>query len=262
MYKNPSIGIALGSGAARGLAHIGVLRALEDNGIIVDAVSGSSAGALVGSLFCCGVSPKIMSQIAIQIDRKSWVDITVPKRGFIKGERIEELVKLLTKNRKIEDAEKKLSIIATDIKHSRKKVFTEGFIYKAVRASLSIPGVFVPVRFNDMVLVDGGVIDRVPASEVKRMGVDIVIAVDVGFSIQQGRVNHIFDVILQSIDVMAKQILSNSIIDADIVIEPQLSHIGPSKFELAEECIKIGYDSTLEKIDDIKELIEAFNHKK
>jgi NTE family protein len=255
MTSNPIIGVALGSGAARGLAHIGVLMALEDNDIRVDIVSGSSAGALVGSLYCCGISPYIMSELAIQIERKMWVDLTVPRRGFIKGDRIEELIKLLTKNRRIEDTKKRLSIIATDIKHSRKQVFTNGLIYKAVRASLSIPGVFVPVRLDDMVLVDGGVIDRVPASEVKKMGADIVIAVDVGFSTQQGRVNHIFDVILQSIDVMAKQILTNSIIDADIIIEPQLSHIGPSKFELAEECIEIGYNSAITKINDIKEVI-------
>ena len=255
MFSSPIVGIALGSGAARGLAHIGVLKALEENDIKIDIVSGSSAGALVGSLYCCGISPHIMSEIAIQIERKMWVDLTVPRRGFIKGERIEELVKLLTKNTRIEDVQKKLSIIATDIKHSRKQVFNNGLIYKAVRASLSIPGVFVPVRIDDMVLVDGGVIDRVPASEVKKMGADVVIAVDVGFSTQQGRVNHIFDVILQSIDVMAKQILTNSIIDADILIEPHLSHIGPSKFELAEECIEIGYNSALEKIDEIKRVI-------
>jgi NTE family protein len=258
MNDKPTIGIALGSGAARGLAHIGVLQALEDHDINIDYVAGSSAGALVGGLYCCGIEPKTIRDIANQIDRKLWVDLSVPKRGFIKGEKIEEIIKLLTGNRNIEELTKKLAIVATDLKSAKRYVFKKGPIYKAIRASISIPGVFVPVRYNDMVLVDGGVTDRVPVSVVKDMGADIVIAVDVGFSTQQGRINHIFDVILQSIDVMAKQILPQNIIHADVYITPQVSHIGLSRFDKVVECYEIGYDETVKRINEIKKVISEF----
>ncbi|EOD00823.1 patatin-like phospholipase family protein [Caldisalinibacter kiritimatiensis] len=260
MKKKPKIGLALGSGAARGLAHIGVLKALTENNIEVDYVAGSSAGALIGSVFCCGIDPYTIEKIAVQLDRKIWVDLTVPRRGFIKGEKVEEMIRLLTRSRNIEDLEKGLAVVATDLKTADSYIFTEGPIYKAVRASISIPGVFVPVRYKDMVLVDGGVIDRVPATVVKDMGADIVIAVDVGFTTEQKRINHIFDVILQSIDVMGKQILSNSIIHADVVIKPPVSHIPPSRFDLVEECDEIGYKAALEKIDDIKKMIAEFEN--
>ena len=258
MKDRPTIGIALGSGAARGLAHIGVLSALEENGIEVDCVAGSSAGALIGSVYCCGIKPERIRNIASQIDRKLWMDVTIPKKGFIKGDSVEEIVRLLTRNRNIEELEKKLAIVATDLRTAKKYIFREGPIYKAVRASISIPGVFIPVKHNDMLLVDGGVIDRVPATIVKDMGVDIVLAVDVGFNTNQGKINNIFDIILQSIDVMAKQILSKDTIQADVLIEPDVEHIFSSRFDMVDECYALGYQATIEKIDDIKKVIENY----
>ncbi|SHH28437.1 NTE family protein [Caloranaerobacter azorensis DSM 13643] len=257
LVEKRKIGLALGSGAARGLAHIGVLKAFEENGIEVDIVSGSSAGALIGAIYCCGVKPKMIENIALNIDRKLWIDLTVPKRGFVKGKKVEELVKLLTGNRNIEDLNKKLFIVATDLKTSSEYIFTEGPIYRAVRASISIPGIFEPVKHGDMILVDGGVIDRVPATVVRDMGADIVIAVDVGFSGEPGRINHVFDVILQSIDVMSRQISTNKIISADIVIEPDVSHIKSSRFDKVEECVIKGYEAAMEKMEEIKRVIDG-----
>ncbi len=256
MNSKPSVGIALGSGGPRGFAHIGVLKAIEDNNIDIDYVSGSSAGALVGGIYCCGVRPQTIRDIAIQIDRKFWVDFTVPRRGLIKGDRIEEALKILTGNRNIEDLGKKLSIVATDLKASQRYVFEYGLVYKAIRASISIPGVFVPVRTKNMVLVDGGVIDRVPVSIIKDMGAEIIIAVNVGFSTQLGRINHIIDVIMQSIDVMGRQILESNMIDADVIIEPELSHINSTKFNQVEECFNIGYKAAIDKMDEIKKVIK------
>lgn len=242
------------------MSHIGVLKALEENDIHVDIIAGCSAGALVGSLYCCNIDAKTIGAIANNIDRKLWVDVTIPKRGFIKGQKVEDMIRLLTKNKNIEDLDKKLIIVSTDLKKGEKYVFTEGPIYRAVRASISIPGVFIPVRMNDMMLVDGAVIDRVPISEVKKAGADIVIGVDVGFSSQQGRTNHIVDIILQSIDVMAKQIMSEQMVVADVLLEPDVSHIGPSRFDLVEDCVKVGYDTTMEKIDIIKEKINEYKN--
>lgn len=258
----PKIGLALSSGAARGLAHIGVLKALEENSIVPDYISGCSAGALIGSIYCCGIKPEFIEKFAIEIDSKLWIDLTVPRRGFIKGEKVEEIIKLLTRGRNIEDLDKNLSIVATDLITAKKHVFTKGPIYKAVRASISIPGIFVPIKYDNMILVDGALVDRITDCTVKDMGADIVIAVDVGLGGLTGKINHVFDVILQSIDVMSKYSLCNSTNCANIIIRPDMSHIKPMRFDKVEECVSIGYNATIEKICEIKKLINNFNSNK
>ncbi len=261
MVERPTIGLALGSGSARGLAHIGVLKALEDLEIEVDMISGSSAGALIGGLYCTGISPNMIKNLAIQIDKKMWTDFTMPKKGIIKGERIQEILKLITGDRNIEELDKKLIIVATDLKTGEEVVFTEGAIHTAIRASISIPGVFEPVEHNGRILVDGGVVDRVPVSVLKNMGADMVIGIDVGFSRYQSKFIHMFDIILQSIDIMAKQIMESDLTLADLIISPPLSHIESSKFELVEECVHIGYESTMAKKDKIFDIINNGNKK-
>ena len=255
MGNSSKIGIALGSGAARGLAHIGVLKALDENNINIDMISGSSAGALIGGLYAFGTTPDRIKNIANQIDNKLWVDLTVPKKGFIKGEKIEELVRLLTRSQNIEDLLIPLNIIATDLKSGSQFIFKKGPLYKAIRASISIPGVFEPVTMEEKVLVDGAVTNRVPVSILKEMGADILIGVDVGYSSNPVRLNHVFDIIFQSIDVMSEQLVEKNILHCDILIKPPLSHISPFKFNLVDECFDIGYNETLKFIDEIKRKI-------
>ena len=259
MKERPRIGLALGSGAARGLAHIGVLKALEEMDIEIDMISGSSAGALIGGLYCTGISPKMIQNLATQIDKKMWVDFTMPRMGLIKGERIQEILKLITGEKKIEELNRKLVVVATDLKNGEEVIFTEGPVHTAIRASISIPGVFEPVEYKGMILVDGGVVDRVPISILKNMGMDIIIGVDVGFSKYQRKFIHMLDIILQSIDIMAKQIMEADLNLADLIIVPPLGHIEPSKFELVKECALIGYESTMAKKDRILEIIDNYS---
>lgn len=261
MTDKPKIGLALGSGAARGMAHIGVIKALEEQGINIDMISGSSAGALIGGLYCSGIKPDMIRKLAVQIDKKLWMDFSVPRRGILKGEKIEEILKIITGDKKIEDLDKELAIVATDLKNAKEVVFANGPIYKAIRASISIPGFFEPVEHDGKLLVDGGVVDRVPISIIKEMGADIVIAVDVGFSDYSSRVFHLLDIMQQSIDVMAKQILEADKIYADIVLEPSLSHIDSSEFERVEECAEIGYICANEKMDEILNIINDYEKK-
>lgn len=258
MEGRPKIGLALGSGAARGLAHIGVLKAFEELKIEVDMISGSSAGALIGGLYCTGISPNMIKNLAIQIDKRMWTDFTVPRKGIIKGDRIQEILKLITADRSIEDLDRELVIVATDLKTGEEVIFTEGPLHTAIRASISVPGVFEPVEYKDRVLVDGGVVDRVPISVLKNMGADIVIAVDVGFSKYQSKVIHMFEIVLQSIDIMAKQIMEPDLKLADLIIRLPLNHIESSNFELVEECALIGYESTMENKDKILHILD--NH--
>ncbi len=255
--KKPVIGLALGSGAARGLAHIGVLKALEELNIDIDIISGSSAGALIGGLYSTGIAPDMLKNLAIQIDKKMWMDFTVPRKGIIKGERIQEILKLITANRNMEELNKKLVIVATDLKTGEEVVFTEGPLHTAIRASISVPGVFEPVEYKGRTLVDGGVVDRVPISILKNMGADIVIAIDVGFSKYQSKIIHMFDIVLQSIDIMSKQITEPDLELADLIIRLPLSHIESSNFELVEECSIIGYETVINNKEKIFNVLNS-----
>lgn len=261
MSKSPVIGIALGSGAAKGFAHIGVLKALDENGINVDIIAGCSAGALIGGLYCCGIQPIMIESIADKIDKKLWMDITIPKQGILKGKKIEDMLKMFTKGKNIEQLDKKFIAISTDLKSSQKYVFDKGPIYKAIRASISIPGVFEPVTMGDKVLVDGAVVDRVPVSELRKLGADIIISVDLGITNMNMKNIGILDIIIQSIDLLTKQAMKSKKLISDISINPDLNHISPSKFDLVKECSEIGYKATIEKIDEIKSIIKLQTEK-
>ena len=177
--KEPIVGIALGSGGARGFAHLGALKVLQEENIRVDLIAGSSMGALVGSFYAMGHDMDRLYKIATAFKRKYYLDFTVPKMGFVSGNRVKELIRMFTQNKNIEELDIPLSIVTTDLEKAEKVVLTSGPISDAVRASISIPGIFVPEKVNGRLLVDGGVVDRVPASVAKEMGADIVIAIDV-----------------------------------------------------------------------------------
>lgn len=254
--SRPKVGLALGSGAARGLAHLGVLRLLTEEKIPIDMVAGTSAGALIGALYCSGADLNLIQQLAGELRRKDLLDITVPRVGFIKGNKIEELLKLLTKGKNIEDLDIPFCAVAADITKGEKVVIDKGPLYKAVRASISIPGIFVPVHYGDSSLVDGGIIDRVPVGVVKEMGADVVIGVDVGFSAVKSSVDNIFDVMLQSMDMTYKEVIKYRAIQCDVLIKLYLPGIDPARFDQVDECASIGYKAAKAAIEHIKMAIE------
>lgn len=254
--NKPKIGLALGSGVSRGLAHIGVLKALKEENISIDMIAGTSAGALIGALFCSGIDLIIFEKILAGIQRKDLLDVSVPRVGFIKGNKIAALIRLLTKGVNIEDLDIPFCAIATDLVKGEKIAINRGPLYNAVRASISIPGIFVPVYTGDKILVDGAIMDRVPVSTVREMGADIVIGVDVGFSAPKGSVESIFDVLFQSLDIIERELLKNRIIDADILIKPYLPNIDPFKFDQATECSNEGYAITKAAIPQIRRIID------
>jgi len=250
--RQPRIGLALGSGGARGFAHIGVLQALEEMGIRVDYVAGSSMGALVGSYYCSGMDTRYMETLAVHLKRKHWIDFTVPKMGFVNGVRIMDMVRFLTKGRNIEELEIPLAIVATDVERGERVVFREGPVYQAVRASISIPGIFTPHRYDGRLLVDGGVIDRVPINVTREMGADIVIGVDVGVFDREVQVKSIFDVIFQSIEIMERELLRSRMLNADVMIRPDVGHISSTAFTQVDECIERGRDAARQVADLIR----------
>jgi NTE family protein len=258
MKDKPKIGLALGGGASRGLAHIGVLQILEEHNIKPSLIAGSSIGAIVGALYAAGIPPRMMEGIAENLDMKLYYDVAVPKLGFIKGERIEELIRLLTQGKTFDQLNIPLSITAVDLKTNQSVTINEGLVYKAVRASISIPGIFVPVFDNERVLVDGGLLERLPTKVVRQMGADIVIGVDVGFRGQHGDATNILSIIFQSFEVMSLALVNNNYHDDDIYIYPELMEINPLNFDNVGECIEEGKRATLEVIDKIKDRIYKF----
>ena len=182
MKKKLKIGLALGSGAARGLAHIGVLKVLEENKIPIDLIAGTSIGALVGGAYAVGMSVDEMERIAMEVDWKRLgrlMDFVIPRAGFINGKKVKTFIKTLVKNKKIEELKIPFAAVATDIYTGEEVVIQQGLIVEAIRASASIPGIFTPVRNGGKILVDGGLVNPIPISVVKKMGADIIIAVNV-----------------------------------------------------------------------------------
>ncbi|MGE5576001.1 MAG: patatin-like phospholipase family protein [Syntrophothermus sp.] len=250
------VGLALGAGAARGIAHLGVIATLLREGIPIDVIAGTSAGSLVGAVYASGVDLDRIIQLATNLSWDHLVELTVPRMGLIKGNKLLQFIRLITKNKTFADLEIPFAAVAMDIERGEEVVLSEGSVADAVRASCAIPGVFVPHRIGDRLLVDGGVINRVPINVARWLGADIVIGVDVGESARVVKVNNIIDVIMQSIDIMEREIHRDKVSSADVLIRPDLGAIASTNFEAATASIAAGEAATMEVLPKIRELLE------
>jgi NTE family protein len=252
----PKIGLALGSGGARGFAHLGVIKVLEEENIPIDFIAGSSMGALVAALYASGIGTDRLHRLAKAFRRNDYLDFTVPKMGLISGQRIKEFVRVVTKGKRIEELSIPIAIVATDLQKGEKVVFRQGNIADAVRASISIPGIFVPEKWNGRLLVDGGVIDRIPVSVVREMGADFVIAVDVAHVKTNDRISSIFDVILQSLDILQAELVHHRAFASDVMIRPRVEQYSSHAFTHVDEIIRIGEEETRKQLPNIYEALE------
>jgi NTE family protein len=256
--ERPRVGLALGSGGARGFAHLGVIKVLKEEGIPIDLIAGSSMGALIGCFYGAGIDVNNLYQLSRAFKRKYFLDFTVPKMGFISGKKIKEFIRFFTHGKNIEDLMIPMGVVATDLFSGEKVVFKEGPIAETVRASISIPGIFVPEKYNGRLLVDGGVTDRVPVSVAREMGADIVIAIDVSRVERNAEINSIYDVIMQSFDIMQTEIYNNREIASDIMLRPRVEMYSSRAFTNIEEIIAIGEDETRKKLDQIQKVIDRW----
>lgn len=257
--ERPKIGLALGSGGARGFAHVGVLKVLQQENIPIHMIAGSSMGALVAAFYGAGHSIDTMLKIAHSFKRKFFIDVTMPpKLGFISGKRIKDFIRLFTHHKKIEQLYPNIAIVATDIYNGEKVVFKSGSVAEAVRASISIPGIFVPEMIEGKMLVDGGVADRVPVSVVKEMGADIVIAVDVSGLNKNPEITNIYGVILQSLDIMQQELVQNRELLSDIYLRPPIQHYSSYAFEEIDTFVQAGEEVTRKAIKEIKNVIQSW----
>ncbi len=236
----PTIGLALGSGGLRGLAHIGALRVLEQANIPVDLIAGCSIGGLIGALYASGLESETIFKLAKTLKRRHWLDFVVPKMGLIAGDRTLATLRLLTKRQQFSELAIPLSVVATDLKTGREVVFNDGEVAAAVRASISVPGIFVPYKLDDMLLVDGAVVNPTPVDIAHRMGADIVVAVDLLPVNGEVTPTNIFDILVQTIDIALRQLIKPREPYCDILVKPDVGHISPSSFDAIDECIALG----------------------
>lgn len=252
----PKIGLALGSGGAKGFAHVGVLKVLTEAGIPIDYIAGSSMGALVAALYGAGHDWKSMERMALAFRRNHYLDFTVPKLGFVTGKKLTDLVRVLTYQKRFEDCRVPIKIVATELISGERAVFDSGHLFKAVRASISIPGVFVPVKWGGKIYVDGGVIDRVPTKIVRDMGADLVISVDASTFTGGAMVQSVLDVIIQSIDIMQQQLVMVQESHADILIKPYTSNFNATAFTNIEKIIEAGEITARNQLSEIQQKID------
>ncbi|WP_244785548.1 patatin-like phospholipase family protein [Cupriavidus pauculus] len=255
------IGLALGGGAARGFAHIGVIKALEAQGIHADIVTGTSAGSVVAALYATGMDGFQLNKLALTMDEAAIADWALPFGtkfgGWVKGEALQNYVNRLVKNRPIEAMKLPLGIVATDLKTGDRIVFRRGNTGQAVRASSSVPGVFQPVSIGGHDYVDGGLVEPVPVDAAREMGAEFVIAVNISADPSSQKNSGQGGVLLQTTAIMGQSINKMALARADVVIRPDLPDMGGSDFASRNRAILAGEQATAAALPALREKLAA-----
>lgn len=259
--RNIKIGLALGGGAARGFAHIGVIKALEAQGIVPDIVVGTSAGSLVGALYAAGNNGFALQKMAMEMDEAAISDWSVPLfskfSGIIKGQGLQNYINKTIRDVPIEKLEKSFGAVATDLNTGQPILFQRGNTGMAVRASSAVPGIFQPVKIGSRTYVDGGLVSPVPAKFARDMGADFVIAVNISSQADVLTASGSLDVLLQTFTIMGQRINKYELQEADIVIEPGLNGMKGNDFNGRNIAIMAGEKATVAAMGEIKRKLKS-----
>ena len=255
--KPPRIGLALGGGAARGFAHIGVIQVLEEQGIQPALVAGTSAGSLVAALYASGKNGREMAALALAMDEGAITDWAFPTRGLIRGEALARYVRDQTGGRTIEQMRLPLGIVATDLDNGAPVLFQRGDTGTAVRASSAVPAVFQPVLIGAREYVDGGLVSPVPVRFARQMGADLVIAVDISTPPDGAATGDVMKMLLQTFAIMGRSINSFELREADIVMRPSLVGVGSADFTARRRAIQAGRDAAQAALQALRVRIAA-----
>lgn len=257
------IGLVLSGGSAYGFAHIGVIKVLEENGINVDIVGGTSMGSIVGGLYSAGVPVQQMEEILTKFSRKKIVDInpfSFADDGLLYGKKVTKFIKDIIGDKNIEDCGKEYYCIASDLVNGKKIVLDKGPLTMAIRASMSIPGIYKPIRHNKMILVDGGSSDNLPIQDARQRGADIVIGVDVcSFYQKQNDLKSAFDILISACNLLTSNLVQSQQDKGDIYIKIDQPNVSFAKFtaEDAINSIKNGEEATRKMLPEILEKIKG-----
>ena len=258
MINGKKVGLCLGSGGARGLAHVGVLQVLEENGIVPDIISGCSAGAIFGSIYAAGTNLYLLEKFLGTVEASSLIDWGIPLNGgFLSGDRIEEVVLTLTHDLSFSETRIPFVCIATDLMSGEMKVFEEGKLHRAVRASMAVPGVFTPALIDEHYYVDGGVVEELPVDVLRQRGADVIITSDLGIKRNFFDPEHPspLDILRRSTDIMQARMTLRQEDKGDVVIRPDASFMGLLKINGYEESVAAGRLKALEALPRIQELL-------
>ena len=237
--KIPKLGLALGGGAARGFAHIGVLQVLEEEGIKPTLVVGTSAGSVVAAFYASGKTAAQLQWLADTMDESQFTDWANPftGRGMLRGEALGKYVNSQLNGMKIEDMKMPLGIVATDLRTGDGILFRRGDVATAVRASSAVPSVFEPVRIGGKDYVDGGLVSPVPVRYAREMGADVVLAIDISSRPEDAKTSDVLKVLLQTFSIMGKSISQLELAQADVVVRPALPDVGSAEFSARKKSI-------------------------
>jgi NTE family protein len=257
--RPPRIGLALGGGAARGFAHVGVLQVLEENGIRPDLVVGTSAGSLVAALYASGHGGRELQQLAETMEEAAITDWTLPffNRGMFRGEALARYVDAQVGHRLIEQMPVRLGIVATDLASGAGVLFERGDTGTAVRASSAVPAVFLPVHIGSHDFVDGGLVAPVPVHYARQMGAELVIAVDISAAPEGNHASDTLQVLLQTFAIMSKSINRYELQEADLVVRPALVGFGSADFASRAKAIAAGRAAMQSLLPQLKAAIAA-----
>ena len=257
--KPVRIGLALGGGAARGFAHVGVIAVLEEAGLRPQLVVGTSAGSLVAALYASGKTSAQLQQTALNMEEVAITDWMLPifGRGMFRGEALGRYVNDLVANRLMENMAIPLGIVATDLNSGQAVLFQRGDTGTAVRASSAVPAVFVPVKINGREYVDGGLVSPVPVRFARQMGADVVVAVDISSPPEANPAGDTLQILLQTFAIMGKSINQYELKDADVVIRPSLAGLKSADFSARQRAIDSGRAAMLAALPQLKAKLEA-----
>jgi NTE family protein len=257
-FRRPTIGLALGGGFARGIAHIGALKVLEEEKIPIDFVAGTSVGSIIGAAFCNGTSAKELSEIAMLVRFKHFARWTFSRFGFCNNDRIEQVMKRMVNVRNFEDLKIPLAIAATEFQTGAPAVFTTGPIIPAVRASCAYPGMFLPVEVEGKTYVDGMLAWLVPTTPLKQLGADRVTGLYLNCNWTKVRApRHLFDVIGQCFSIAQERMSGGWRRDADLVVEPNVDGFEYDCFDRAKDLMEAGEAAMRSQLPAIRSWQEA-----
>ncbi len=249
------IGLALGGGAAKGFAHIGVIKMLEANGLTPAVVAGTSAGSVVGALYASGMNAFELQEKAVALDETKIRDLQLSSGGLVQGQKLEDYVNEQVRRKPLEQMAKPFVAVATRLEDGERTVFARGNTGQAVRASSSVPGVFQPVTIGKYHFVDGGIVSPVPVDAARQLGADVVIAVDISNKARGKSPGDLLGTLGQSIAIMGQKLGQAELARADVVVRPQVLDIGAADFSQRASAIVEGEKAALAAMPQIRERI-------
>ena len=254
----PSIGLALGGGFARGLAHIGVLKVLEEEKIPINFIAGTSVGAFIGAVYASGVCPKEMEEIAALVRFRDFARWTLSRLGFASNDRMTGMLQRFLKVKNFEELRVPLAVIATDFLTGEAVVFRSGELIGPVRASCAYPGMFLPVNVNGRLMVDGMLAYSVPSTPARQMGAERVLAVYLkAHWVNPGPPRSVFDVIGQCFSIAQTKMCSLWQADADLIIEPDVQAVPYDAFDRAPGLVRAGEEAMRRALPRIREWLQT-----